>query len=68
MDQGRVHDGLSRGTSHSKKIYLQRKNIDSREFYDGNGCICFLSWKQRENKDVDQEIELESPFLFSVAG
>lgn len=54
------------GESLTLRIFNNReKNMDSRKFYDVVGCICFLLRKRRENKDVDQEIELERPFIFS---
>lgn len=48
-----------------RRFNSREKNIDSRKFYDRINCIYFLSRKRRENKDVDQEIELEHPFIFS---
>lgn len=48
-----------------RRFNSREKNIGNRKFNDRISCICFLSRKRRENKDVDQEIELEHPFVFS---
>ncbi len=47
-----------------RRFNSREKIIDSRKFYDRINCIYFLSRKRRENKDVDQEIELNTRLFF----